>query len=126
MLYNGCDDKSRRYTMIYKITAEQTRNLMINILFGTKRDAKRTYNNILWCLNNRRERNETITEDSLKAALNFELGRYETTEDGQKVIFSINKDYSQTFFSAEHYDEGLELLHQALMTKDWYKELLSK
>ena len=97
------------------------RNLISHILFNTKRDAKRTYNNILWFIQHK----ESVSEKDLKEALAFELQSYQTTEDNEKVIFLINKDYSTTNFSVENFQEGLELFHQYLMQNaSWYKSLL--
>lgn len=108
--------------MVRKITDEQMRNLMGNLLFKNKRDLKRTYKNILWFIDNHKG---DVTEKVLKDALNFELSSYTTTEEGEKVIFSINKDYTQNFYSAENYAAGLELLHQQLMQiASWYKALV--
>ena len=109
--------------MARKITDEQMRNLMSHILFGTKRDANRSYKNMLWFLSNIKGR--SITEEDLKKALDFELQGYQRTDDGEEVIFLINKDYTTTPFSMENYQEGLDLFHQKLMeTASWYRALL--
>ena len=108
--------------MARKLTDEQMKNLMLNALFSTKRDAKRTYKNILWFIDNHKG---NVTEEDLKNALDFELQSYTKVNDaGEKVIFWINKDYSTTDYSAENYQQGLELAHQYMMNKDWYKSLI--
>ena len=108
--------------MARKITDEQMRNLMGNLLFKKKSDCNRTYKNILWFIDNHKG---NVTEEVLKDALNFELSAYTTTEEGEKVIFSINKDYTQNFYNADNYNQGLELLHQQLMERaNWYKSLI--
>lgn len=110
--------------MARKITNEQMKNLMLNTLLSTKRDVKRTYNNILWCIKNFCKDGH-VTEEDLKKALDFELqGRTRTGDDGEKIIFWINKDYSTTDFNADNYNEGIELVHQYMMNKEWYRSLI--
>ena len=110
--------------MARKITDEQMKNLILNILLSTKKDVKRTYNNIVWFTENFCKDGH-VTEEDLKKALDFELqGRTRTTDDGEKIIFWINKDYSTTDFNAENYKEGVELAHQWMMGREWYKSLI--
>ncbi len=110
--------------MVHTITNEQMKNLMLNILFKGKRNIKRTYNNILWFIGKK----TTVSEQDLKDALDFELQGYtKTGENGENIIFFINKDYTTVDFDATNYKEGIELVHQYLMEKsNWYKTLLKQ
>ena len=112
--------------MAREITAEQTRNLMSKLLFGTKRDANRTYNNLVWFIQESKKHGKEVNEELLKDGLAFELSSYtKINDDGEKVIFWINKDYSTTDFDAKNFDAGVELLHQHLMeVANWYKDLI--
>ena len=107
--------------MAKKLTNEEMKNLLGNILFRTKKDARRNYHNLQVIIQDK----EKVTEETLKNALDFELNSYQRrNENNEKVIFFINKDYSTTEYDLSNYEVGLELLHQSLMNCSWYKDLL--
>ena len=110
--------------MARKITNEQMKNLIMNILFSKKRDAQRNYHNLLWCRDN--DKNPAADPKlRLRKYLEFELQSYYHHEDGKKYVFTINKDYSTNDYECDDLDAAIDLANEHLYTNhEWYRNII--
>lgn len=110
--------------MARKITNEQMKNLIMNILFSKKRDAQRNYHNLLWCRDN--DKNPAADPKvRLRKYLEFELSSYYHYEDNKKYVFTINKDYSTTDYECDDLKAAIDMANEHLYTNnEWYRNII--
>ena len=108
--------------MAKKITVEQMKNVIINNLFKTKRDANRTYKNLLWCRDNDKNKPSTPKEQ-MRKYLEFELQSFYNYENNKKYVFTINKDYSTNDYECDDLELAIDMANETLFEKDWYRNI---
>ena len=110
--------------MARKITNEQMKNVIINILFGTKRDANRSYKNLLWCRDNDKNPS-TDPKERLRKYLEFELQSYYHYDNGKKYVFTINKDYSTNDYECDDLEVAIDMANNNLFEQvSWYRDII--